>query len=293
MNTTLSEVQQKYFLAAFTHTDSCEYESKNKLKLFQFADVHCKTASDNYPIHRQTCDEITFVYSGEGTVGHNDSTYKLDPGSIHVCFEGDNHQPLSSKVSPMKFYCIGYTLSEENPLFALREEVKRQISLGVSPIVRESAGLESAFRTILEQFSSDKFDMTSEHIVTSTLNYIISTVLTSYLGKPKGALRKMSMNDNLVLYVVSFLRNNILDPRALNRLPVDTGYSYSYLSHTFSRKMNESLKSFFYTLRMNYARELLKTKSVTEVAMTLGYASIHSFSRAYKCFREGEAGTEA
>ena len=285
MNTTLSEQQQKYFLAAFTHTDSCEYESTNRLKLFQFADVHCKTASDNYPIHRQTCDEITFVYKGEGTVNHNDGSYHVESGSIHVCFEGDNHQPLSSKISPMKFYCIGYTLSEDNPLFPLREEVRARIESGVSPITTNSAGLESAFRTILSEFSSDDFNMTSEHIVVSTLNYIISSVLTSYLGKEEGKLRKMSMNDNLVLYIVSFLRNNVLDPRALNRLPTDTGYSYSYLSHTFSRKMEQSLKSFFYNLRMSYARELLKTKSVTEVSLMLGYASIHSFSRAYKGFR--------
>ena len=285
MNTTLTETQQKYFLAAFSHSDSCEYESNNKIKLFQFADVHCKTASDNYPQHRQTCDEITFVYRGEGTVNHNDAAYALDSGCIHLCFEGDNHQPLSSKISPMKFYCIGYTISEDNPLFPLREEVRRLIGEGLSPVTHDSAGLDSAFRMILSQFSHDTFDSTSEHIVVSTLNYIISTVLTSYLGRPEGSLRKMSMNDNLVLYVVSFLRNNVLDPRALNRLPIDTGYSYSYLSHTFSRKMEQSLKSFFYNLRMSYARELLKTKSVTEVASTLGYSSIHSFSRAYKSFR--------
>ena len=285
MNTTLSEQQQKYFLAAFSHTDSCEYESTNKLKLFQFADVHCKTASDNYPVHRQTCDEITFVYKGEGTVNHNDSSYPVEGGTIHICFEGDNHQPLSSKISPMKFYCIGYTISEDNPLYPLRELVKSRIKDGTSPITRDSAGLDNAFRTILSLFSADTFDRTSEHIVVSTLNYIISTVLTSYLEKPEGRLRKMSMNDNLVLYIVSFLRNNVLDLHALNRLPLDTGYSYSYLSHTFSRKMAQSLKSFFFGLRMNHAKELLKTKSVTEVASMLGYASIHSFSRAYKSFR--------
>ena len=38
MNTTLNEQQQKYFLAAFSKYDTCEYSSQNKIKLFQFSD---------------------------------------------------------------------------------------------------------------------------------------------------------------------------------------------------------------------------------------------------------------
>lgn len=184
----------------------------------------------------------------------------------------------------MKFYCIGFTLDRDNPLYPLREEVRAKISDGGSAIISDMSGLSDAFQNILSLFSRQDFDHTSEHIVTSTLNYIIATVFSSLLGKKQEKYHNMSMNDNLVLYIVSFLRNNLFDPEALSRLSTDTGYSYSYLSHTFSRKMGESLKSFFYTLRMNIASELLKEKSVTEVAGMLGYSSIHSFSKAYKNF---------
>jgi len=284
MITTLSPQQQKYYLAAFSKVDACEYSSSNKIKLYQFADVHCKTTNEILPSHHQVCDEITFVTGGEGTAGHNDRKYELRPGCIHLCFEGDIHQPRSSKHSPMKFYCIGFTLDSENPLFALRERVRERIAAGIPAVIADMSGLTSAFQTILSIFSQSEFDQTSEHIVASTLNYIISTVYSSFLGTKQEKNQNMSTNDNLVLYIVSFLRNNVFDPEALSRLSTDTGYSYSYLSHTFSRKMGESLKSFFYTLRMNIASELLKEKSVTEVASALGYSSIHSFSKAYKNF---------
>ncbi len=284
MITTLSPRQQKYYLAAFSKVDACEYSSSNKIKLYQFSDVHCKTTNEVNPAHNQFCDEITFVTGGEGTVGHNDSTYELRSGDIHLCFESDNHQPRSSKHSPMKFYCIGFTLDPENPLFPLREQVRERIAGGESAVIRDMSGLAPAFQTILGIFSQGEFDHTSEHVVASTLNYIIATVFSSFIGTKQEKFQKMSMNDNLVLYIVSFLRNNLFDPEALSRLSTDTGYSYSYLSHTFSRKMGESLKSFFYTLRMNIASELLKEKSVTEVAGALGYSSIHSFSKAYKNF---------
>ncbi|MBQ7363465.1 MAG: helix-turn-helix transcriptional regulator [Clostridia bacterium] len=284
MITTLNPQQQKYYLAAFSKLDACEYSSNNKIKLYQFSDVHCKTTNEVNPVHNQFCDEITFVTGGEGTVGHNDRQYELRTGDIHLCFKGDNHQPRSSKHSPMKFYCIGFTLDPENPLFPLRERVRERIADGGSAVIGDMSGLSSAFQTILNIFSQPEFDHTSEHIVTSTLNYIISTVFSSLLGTRKEKYQNMSMNDSLVLYIVSFLRNNVFDPKALGRLSPDTGYSYSYLSHVFSRKMGESLKSFFYTLRMNIASEMLKEKSVTEVADALGYSSIHSFSKAYKNF---------
>ena len=284
MNTTLNEHQLKYFLAAFSKYDTCEYSSMNKIKLFQFSDVHCKTTNEIYPLHHQTCDEITFVYSGEGTVNHNDNSYRITSGDIHLCFEHDAHQPISSKTSPMKFYCIGYTLDPDNPLSELSARVRDKIASGGNPIVKDTAGLESAFHTILNLLYTSDFTKTEEHIIASTLNYIISTVLMSYLDVISDTTKKMSVNDSLVLYVISFLRNNVLDSRALKLLSKDTGYSYSYISHTFTKKMGQNLQAFFHSLRMNHAAELLKDKNVTEVAEMMGYSTIHSFSKAYKNF---------
>ena len=69
---------------------------------------------------------------------------------------------------------------------------------------------------------------------------------------------------------------------ALQTLPEDMGYSYSYLSHIFSARMGQSLKEFFAALRASEATELLKKKSVTEVSAIMGYSSIHAFTRAYR-----------
>lgn len=284
MNTTLNEQQQKYFLAAFSKYDTCEYASNNKLKLFQFSDVHCKTTNEIYPMHRQSCDEITFVYKGEGTVNHNDSTMPITSGEIHICFEGDNHQPISSKDSPMNFYCIGYTISPDNPLYSLRERVREKIAGGQNAIIKEGFGLEGAFRTMLSILYAERYTETEEHIIVSTLNYIISTVLMSYMNLLDNETANMTPKESLVLYIISFLRNNVYDAHALNKLSEDTGYSYSYISHLFTRKMEQNIKSFFCALRMNLAEELLREKSVTEVSSMLGYSSIHSFSKAYKNF---------
>ena len=284
MNTTLNEHQQKYFLAAFSKYDHCEYSSENKLKLYQFSDVHCKTTNEIYPLHRQSCDEITFIYKGEGTVNHNDRSYPVSAGEIHLCFEGDNHQPISSKNSPMNFYCIGYTLDESNPLHSLSERVKEKLAEGGSAVIKENFGLEGAFRTILNILYAEKYTKTEEHIIVSTLNYIISSVLMAYMNLLDNETAKMTPSESLVLYIISFLRNNAYDAHALNKLSLDTGYSYSYMSHLFTRKMRQNLKSFFLALRMNLAEELLREKSVTEVSSLLGYSSIHSFSKAYKNF---------
>ena len=61
-------------------------------------------------------------------------------------------------------------------------------------------------------------------------------------------------------------------------------YDRFYLETCFKKRFGISLISYRNKIRMNTARELLKTSSVSYTAETVGYQSIYSFSRAYKNF---------
>ena len=282
MDNTLTEREQKNYLAVFRAKDNIVYSSNNAVKVFQFVDVHCKTSNEGGNEHRQWCDEITFVYSGEGEMIHNSASHKIKSGQVHLCFKNDWHQVIPSKTSPLRFYCLGFSIDKSNPICEVLKKAKAEIEKNGSPVLPDCRGLLPAFQTVMSAMYSGERDAFSESAVSNTLNYIIHTVLSGFLGKGLSQTDNISMKDSLLFNIVSYLKNNVYNIDALKKLPEDTGYSYSYISHIFSNRMGQSLKEFFASLRISEATELLKKKSVTEVSSILGYSSIHSFTRAYR-----------
>ena len=59
-------------------------------------------------------------------------------------------------------------------------------------------------------------------------------------------------------------------------------YSRFHLECLFREKYGVGIIAYRNEERLARAKELLATKTVTDVAYTLGYSSIYSFSRAYK-----------
>ena len=284
MKNVMSQREQQYYYTVFQSARTIDLSCHNAIKLFQFADVHCKTSNDTLDKHDQNCHEITFVYGGEGTIIHNGREQSIKSGQVHLCFESDTHQIIPSKSSPFRFYCIGFTLDPSNPLSAMLDEVCQIVSPENS-VLSDCTDLLGAFRSALGALYTENQNEITDAIATNTLNYILSSVFGGFLRKEPGTLDNTSIKDSLLFYVVSYLKNNVYQINALSRLSNETGYSYSYLSHLFSQKMGQSLKSFFASIRMDTADKLLLEKSVTEVSDLLGYSSVHAFSRAYKTVR--------
>jgi len=284
MKDVMPQREQQYYYAVFQSANTTELKCENTIKLFQFADVHCKTSNDTLDKHQQPCHEITFVYGGEGIIIHNGREQSIKSGQVHLCFESDSHQIIPSKSSPFRFYCIGFTLDPSNPLSTLLDEVRQKINPENS-VLSDCADLLGAFRSALGALYTENQNEVTNAIAANTLNYIISTVFSGFLKKDPGEFDNTSIKDSLLFYVVSYLKNNVYQINALSRLSDETGYSYSYLSHLFSQKMGQSLKAFFASIRMDTADKLLLEKSVTEVSDLLGYSSVHAFSRAYKTVR--------
>ena len=282
MKNYLSESEQQYYLYVFNLKNIIDLCTPNGIKLYQFADVHYKTSSDSNTEHHQNCDEITFVYSGEGEIITNGKKHSVKSGDVHICFKNDRHQIVPSKTSPLKFYCIGYIPEESNPLIILRNKVQEKIISNDNSVISGRIDLQKAFVSILSTLNDYMAEPYESAVTVNTLNYILSSVLNEFANTPKNSGEQPTMTDNLIYYVTSFLKNNVYKIDALSRLSENTGYSYSYLSHIFSQKMGQSLKDFFTTIRMNTASELLKEKSVTKVAEIMGYSSVQAFTRAYK-----------
>ncbi len=180
------------------------------------------------------------------------------------------------------FYCIGFTVADNNPLSILLKKAKEEISKRGNAVISGRIDLQKAFTSLLSSLNTEKSTEYEHAIAANTLNYIIGNVLNGFIKNENSGKTNISMKESLIYYIASYLKNNVYQIDALSRLSEDTGYSYSYISHLFSKKMGQSLKDYFSMLRMNTATELLKEKSVTKVSEMMGYSSVQAFTRAYK-----------
>ena len=83
---------------------------------------------------------------------------------------------------------------------------------------------------------------------------------------------------------VRFLVERDLEhPPSLDMLAQDVGCSPFYLSRVFAQETGASIPKFLRMKRMEKAAELLRGQrhNVTEVAMTVGYASLSAFNKAF------------
>ena len=280
----MTEREQQYYLAVYKTREEMELYCNNSFKLFLFADVHCKTSNDTLEEHKQWCHEITFVYGGEGKISHNGKLHDIKSGQIHLCFDEDSHRIIPSKSSPLRFYCLAFTLGENNPLSLLLEEVRHSIN-EENAVLCDCADLHAAFKEVLYALHTKEKNEVTTAIVTGSVHYILSAVFNRFLRIKTVKPQNISMQESLLFYVISYLKNNVYHIDALSRLSADMGYSYSYLSHLFSEKMGQSLKSFFMSIRMDAADKLLEEKTISETSDLLGYSSVHAFTRAYKNVR--------
>jgi AraC-like DNA-binding protein/mannose-6-phosphate isomerase-like protein (cupin superfamily) len=276
-------MEQKYYLAAFSSNKTELLKCGNGMHLFQIADVHCKPEGRGGALHEQWCDEITFVYKGVGECIHNGLTVPVKSGQIHLCSKGMIHKVRPEKNSLMHFFCIGFTLDDDNPLSTLLKKACDEIKRTNNPILSDCTDLMVAFETALNALYVKERDEVSDAVLLNSLNYIIASVCNRFLLKHESTA-DISEQDALLFHLISYLKKNVYKIDALHNIGNDTGYSYSHLSHLFTQKMGQSLHDFFTSLRMDTATELLRRKKVTEVAEIMGYSSSHTFSRAYKQF---------
>ena len=90
---------------------------------------------------------------------------------------------------------------------------------------------------------------------------------------------------SLVYQISAYLQTHVFEIDALSHIGEVFNYNYKLLSSMFHKAVGETLRSYFLRLRMEKARQLLSEGfSVTETAQTLGYSTVHPFSRAYKTF---------
>ncbi len=93
-----------------------------------------------------------------------------------------------------------------------------------------------------------------------------------------------SKDSELVIQAKAAMLENLETHTDLKALATQLGVSYSRFRFAFKKQTGFSPREYENMIKLNRARDLLQrdSKSVTETAISLGYSSVHYFSRAFK-----------
>ena len=265
------------------HIDNQYFTDPIKLENIEFFQLGERFCSMNvgYPEHKQLCDEITYVYDGEGINSINGETHTMARNTFNYTYPPHRHRLIASPKSNLRFFYLGFNLLPEHPLYETFQALKSE-NKGVYAV--------NPFRTYELFFNAlnytNKTDKESVFFLTTYINQILADFLQALKGIQKMSDTHFSPSDIILFNMLSYMDENFLTFTNLAPLSDRLGYSISYLSHLFSSAMQCSPTSYVLNKKMHYAKQLIseKEKNATEIAAILGYEDIHSFSKAFKNF---------
>ena len=265
------------------HLDKCFVKDPlkfNDFYLFQIGRLYF-APSDFMHLHaHKDFFELTIITDGDGEVITNGKSTNVHRGDIYLSLPCDMHEIRSSEKTPMKYdFFSFYTDNEEykSELYS----IARYLSANdrVFSDERISALVCDA---IMEFIDDSKF---SEDLLYSIFRQIMIYIIRDFdLGTAKNRIRGASHKDTVCYQIMNYIDTHIYTMRSLNELSDVFKYNYSYLSALFKKTTGNTPLSYYHNKRLEVARLLILENSmkISDIADTLNYSSLYSFSRAFK-----------
>lgn len=250
-------------------------------RLFQIGRLHCAEGME-IPVHSHlNWFELTLINDGSGTVLTNGTAVPVTRGDIYLSFPGDFHGIVSDVKSPLKYDF--YAFNTTSPILSRElEELTRQAMPAARRIFRDERVRYLVADAIAEVNEGGAF---SDRLLTAVFDQILLYILRDFrtMAEPRHAAG-VGKQEELCYRMMHYIDTHIYTMQSLSDLAEAMRYNYSYLSDLFCKVTKDTLLHYYRTRRLEAARLLLAEGRLTvgEIADLLHYASIYTFSRAFK-----------
>ncbi len=242
---------------------------------------HAFFSKANKPLEmhiHENCIEIVIVLRGKQTYFIEDKRYEVTGNRAFICFEntkhstGENHQGLG------EIYWIQLNTKDFSNFLALNPDYAKQLITNLHEIKKTvfviDEGIKSLIKVVFDEFLADGQSVLAVSGIVHLLNLIV---------------RKANANDkfdNKFISLDSYIDKNIYEKITTEHLAQQVNYSVSTINHKFIEFYGMTPKEYINYKKIEHAKDLLITtdKSVTDIAMELGYNSSDYFSTVFKKF---------
>lgn len=251
--------------------------------LYQIGDLSCESG---YVIgeHRQHCYEISYITSGEGLFFTNGQSYPVKKGDIYINIPGEMHDGIASRTDPFRYFYVGFhfadTPIEQNPFI----HIKKMLDQIKNPVLQDRFNIHDPFISIFNEIINT--GMYSDLMIKTYLQQIVVTAYRNFFEsweKEYVPVNESEKSRKIVYDIINYIDMHLCKIGDLTRIASELGYSYSYISRIFSNETGLGIHEYYNKKRFEKAVEWLGKgeMSVTLIAESLQYQSIHSFSRAF------------
>ncbi len=250
-------------------------------RLYQIGRLHCADGME-IPVHSHlNWFELTIVTDGEGTVQTNGVEVPVCRGDIYLSFPGDFHGIRSATHAALKYDFFAFN-SMSPELSAAFEELTHTATPAARRIFRDER-VRSLVADALAEIDGN--GLYADRILTAAFDQILLYVLRNFRTlSPARHTVSVGKQEELCYRMMHYIDTHIYTMQGLSDLADAMQYNYSYLSDLFCKVTSDTLLHYYRTRRLEAAKLLLSEGklSVGEIADLLRYASIYTFSRAFK-----------
>jgi AraC-like DNA-binding protein len=205
-----------------------------------------------------------------GTLNLDSTPYRLEPGQAHLVFPHQLHTYHNVESDHLLWLFVTFELPDDAPLRALRQT---------------TVLLSDTMKRLLEDFLADYRTKNADpHVLQSALSEILLRMVKD-AGNGTPLPQPLRQKDSELLAVIHRHHSQTL-PEALTvkQLAGLVPLSESRLRARFRETFGLSLGEYLHGLRLQEAVAMMRHSqaSLTEVALSCGFSSSSSFSRAFK-----------
>jgi len=235
--------------------------------------------------------ELIYVERGSFTLWYGGVRYDAKEGDIILLHPNVKHSIESERgeiSQPHIHFSLIYSPESSATPISFKDssafsESERQLveydpfAFYTSPFVKcedKKEFLRLFYRIVCDK--SDKNQIRKKGLLLEILDIIIGENFENALSSNEGEVY------SVVHHIKDFIKSESAHKMSLDDFEKQFGYNKYHIEKLFKKQFGVGLIQYRNKIRLLSARELLKNKSVTEVAEIVGYQSIYSFSRAYK-----------
>lgn len=270
---------------------------KKELTIDQIVSIHYFEYMCDYAFEGEFHDFWEFLYVDKGTVNviAGEESYILNKDQIIFHKPNEFHNVLANGVVAPNLVVIGFEcLSPTMDFFRDRIlEVGPAERTLLGNIIKEarmtySSQLNDTYCEQLVRKTDGSIPFASEQLIQCYLQQLLIQLIrnngsdSSLATIPKSHRRKNE--DELFYNIIAYMEENINKQLTIERICRDNLVGRSLLQKLFRDNTGCGIIDYFSLMKINAAKQLIRNKKMnfSQIADSLGYNSIHYFSRKFK-----------
>jgi AraC family transcriptional regulator, L-rhamnose operon regulatory protein RhaS len=224
--------------------------------------------------------EICYLVRGSVDWWAEDSIHEVGPGEVYVTRPGERHGGLGAIMHPCELYWVHVRIPASGVMSGLTARQTRSLASGFGRITtRAFAGspvVGECFAAMLAEHA--RGDANAEIAARALLHQLLVTVLRSHERQES---RHVSA---LVSEAIDWMGAHLAEEFSIDDVADAVGLSVSQLHQRFVDEVGFTPADYRMTQRMKRAKQLLRERqrSITEIAMDLGFSTSQYFATAFK-----------